>query len=62
MIQQPKNIKKGQKILVTIWKVDQDRAKKIRMLANVVKDPLFVNNANEISEDFKYIDAECWPD
>jgi hypothetical protein len=58
LIQLPENFKKGQKVLVTVKEAEEDRAKKIRMLANAAKDPLFVSDMNEIREDFKHIDGE----
>ena len=60
LIKLPENFKKALKVLVSVKEVDEGRAKKINMLANAAKDPLFVSDVNEIREDFKYIDADQW--
>ncbi len=58
IINLPERFKSKRKVKVIIEDVEDKRADKIEMLKNASKDPLFLSDINEISEDFKDSDNE----
>ncbi len=58
VIKLPDHFKSKRKVRVIIEDVEDKRADKIKMLKNALKDPLFLSDINETSEDFKDSDNE----
>ena len=54
----PDSFKGKSKLTVTVDDLVDIQAEKFVMLANATKDPLFISDIMEISEDFKISDTE----
>ncbi len=56
----PQHIPENEIAEVILLLNKESHSSKINKLMNAMKDPLFMNDLNEISEDFKEIDTAGW--
>lgn len=48
--------------IILLFKISPDvRKKKIELMKQAMHDPLFLEDLNEIGDDFKHVDNESWP-
>ncbi|MBI4648480.1 MAG: hypothetical protein HY738_18340 [Bacteroidia bacterium] len=59
LIHLPKFFKNRKKVVVIIEDEKEEHTKKIKLLKQALKDPIFLADIIEISEDFKNIDKEA---
>ncbi len=57
-IKLPKEFNSKKRVRVIINAIDDNRSKKIELLRKASKDPLFLSDIEEISDDFQYSDKE----
>ena len=55
----PDEFKSKKRVRVIIEDVDDDRKRKLKLLKGAAKDPLFLSDIKEITEDFQYSDKEA---
>jgi hypothetical protein len=59
IIDLPKEFDDISNVLVTIEEDMNDHQKKINMMKNASKDPLFLSDIKEINDDFKFADSDA---
>lgn len=59
IIKLPKEFKSKKRVRVIIEDIDETRNKKIELLKKASKDPLFLEDIEEIADDFQYSDKEA---
>ncbi len=58
IIKLPDRFKTKKRVRVIVEDIDENRDEKIKLLNNASKDPLFLSDIAEISEDFENSDKE----
>lgn len=58
IIKLPERFRSKKRVKVIIEDVDDSRQKKIKLLRNAAKDPLFLSDINEVNSDFTDSDNE----
>lgn len=46
--------------VILIIRESKGRKEKIQNISQAMKDPMFLNDLNQVNEDFKFIDGEEW--
>jgi hypothetical protein len=54
----PENIGKNKKILITIDEFTEKKSEKLNLLKQAIKDPLFMNDLEEVNKDFDLLENE----
>ncbi len=57
-IKLPKEFQSKKRVRVIIEEIDESRQEKIEILKKASKDPLFLSDIEEITNDFQYSDKE----
>ncbi|MBI4648289.1 MAG: hypothetical protein HY738_17320 [Bacteroidia bacterium] len=58
LIRLPKFFKNRKKVVIIIEDEKEEHTKKIKLLKQAIKDPIFLADIEEINDDFKNIDRE----